>query len=133
MIPSILIPAGIAVTKVQPQGAIWTENAAHLPKYAHQILYVFPGAGLPAKLAGSAIVPKIEIGRRSNAALNAVFGHRRQLIHGVAAHNGRASDEAPARFLCPHPPVIKVRISRVKVITMPPAMVSIPLERWEGS
>ena len=30
-------------------------------------------------------------------------------------------------------PVIKVRISLVKVMTMPPAMVRMPLERWEGS
>ena len=28
---------------------------------------------------------------------------------------------------------MRVRISRVKVMTMPPAMVSIPLARWEGS
>ena len=32
-----------------------------------------------------------------------------------------------------YPPVMRVRISFVKVITMPPAMVRIPLERWEGS
>ena len=33
----------------------------------------------------------------------------------------------------PQPPVMRVRISFVKVMTMPPAMVSIPLARWEGS
>ena len=33
----------------------------------------------------------------------------------------------------PQPPVMRVRISRVKVMTIPPAMVSIPLARWEGS
>ena len=39
---------------------------------------------------------------------------------------------APA-ILDPDKLVIKVRISQVKVITMPPEIVSIPLERWEGS
>ena len=35
--------------------------------------------------------------------------------------------------LSAYAPVIRVRISFVKAITIPPAMVSIPLERWEGS
>ena len=33
----------------------------------------------------------------------------------------------------PTQPVMRVRISLVNVITMPPAMVSMPLARWEGS
>ena len=33
----------------------------------------------------------------------------------------------------PHPPVMRVSISRVKVIKIPSAMVSILLARWEGS
>ena len=37
--------------------------------------------------------------------------------------------------MCPHTyqPVMRVRISLVKVITIPPAMVSIPLACWEGA
>ena len=39
----------------------------------------------------------------------------------------------PSGYLFAHQPVIKVRISFVKVITMPPAMVRMPFDRWEGS
>lgn len=49
--------------------------------------------------------------------------------HFMSMRAGDANASRPS----PYPPVIRVRISLVKVITMPPAMVRMPLERWEGS
>ena len=71
-VPVFSAAAGVAVPDVESQGAIGAQHPPHLSKDFQQPGDVLLRRGLLTDLAGHAVIPEAEVGRRGDAAVDAV-------------------------------------------------------------
>src|SRR5690606_41674880 len=71
-------PGGVAVSNVQPQGAIVGEGAPDLPEQAHEVRYILIDGRFRSDLPVDPVIPQPPVGRRRHDAIKMSFGHLMQ-------------------------------------------------------
>lgn len=60
----------VRIAQIEPEGAVFSQDPAHLPKYLHQVIHVFFGAGFQTDLPAYPIVAQSVVGWGGHNALH---------------------------------------------------------------